>query len=163
MIGKISKYKFNSNETLGFTLLEVMVSLAILAVGLVAVMQLFSSSLRNAKISQDYTNAVFAARQKLEEILVENKDFDKYEDSGEFEDLPGYSWFITSELYEPEETSSDMRYSLQPSEEDGQEPISDTYVVTMTVTWKPSGQKGKSFVISTLKLVPRQIEEKTQS
>ncbi len=155
---KILKKNF-SNADQGFTLLEVMVSLAILAFGLVTVMQLFSSSLRNAKVSQDYTNAIFAARQKIEEILVTEKDFEGYEDSGDFEDLPGYSWTFTSEIYEPEETESEDRYSLQPEESDGEEPVTDTYRIDMTITWSPSAEKRKSFTLTTLKLVRRKIVE----
>jgi len=143
----------------GFTLLEVMISLAILAIGLVTVMQLFSASLRNAKVSQDYTKAIFSARQKLEEIMVTLDDFDGYEDSGEFEELPRYFWNIRSEPYEPEETESDERYSLKPDESFDAEPITDTYKIDFKVTWNPSSNKQKSFTITTLKLVYRKIEE----
>jgi general secretion pathway protein I len=143
----------------GFTLLEVMISLAILAIGLVTVMQLFSSSLRNAKVSQDYTKAIFAARQMLEEIMVTQEDFEGFEDSGEFEDLPDFFWEIRSELYEPEEIEGDERYSLQPEETDGSEPITDTYKIDFKVTWSPSGDKRKSFTLTTLKIVHRRVEE----
>lgn len=143
----------------GFTLLEVMISLAILAIGLVTVMQLFSSSLRNAKVSQDYTNAIFAARQKMEELIVTQNDFDGYQESGEFENLEGYSWEIRSELYEPEDTDGDTRSSLKPESDDIREPVTDTYIIDFTVSWSPSGDKRKSFTLTTLKLVPRKIEE----
>jgi len=149
--------KLPSNK--GFTLLEVMISLAILAIGLVTVMQLFSSSLRNAKVSQDYTKAVFAARQMLEQILVEEKDFDGFSDSGVFENLQGYSWDVVSELYEPEELGLDERYSLTPEEEIGKEPVTDTYKIDFKVVWSPGSGKSKSFTISTLKLVQRKVED----
>ena len=135
-----------------------MISLAILAIGLVTIMQLFSSSLRNARVSQDYTKAIFAARQMLEEILVTQEDFDGFHDSGEFEDLPGYFWEVEGSLYEPEE-EGDERYSLQPEESEGPEPITDTYRIDFKISWNPSGDKRKSFTISTMKLVHRQVEE----
>ena len=150
--------KIFSTSSRGFTLLEVMISLSILAIGLVAVMQLFSSSLRNAKVSQDYTKAIFAARQMMEEILVEAEDLEGFEDSGEFENLPDYFWTVRSELFEPEEMDGGERYSLKPEETLSEEPVTDTYKIDFTVTWNPSGDKRKSFTLSTLKLVHRQVE-----
>ena len=152
-----------SKSSKGFTLLEVMIALAILAVGLVTVMQLFSSSLRNAKVSNDYTNAIFAARQKMEEMLVLTEDITEMEESGEFENLPGYSWLMTSELYEPEETEADTRFALKPEGDDVEEPLTDTYIISFSVTWNPSGDSKKSFTISTLKLVTRNEMEDVQT
>ena len=53
----------------GFTLLEIMVALAIMAVALVTVMQLFSGALRSAKTSYDYTLAVVGAKEKMDEAI----------------------------------------------------------------------------------------------
>ncbi len=54
----------------GFTLLETLVALSVLAIALVVVLQLFSGGLKAGKASDDYTRAVFHGREKMEEILL---------------------------------------------------------------------------------------------
>ena len=73
-------------STQGFTLLEVMIAVAILAIGLVSLFRLFSGSLRSAKVSADYTRAVIGARAKMDEVLgcLYVEDFDALEKQGEF-------------------------------------------------------------------------------
>ena len=51
----------------GFSLIEVMAALAILSIALVAVMQLFSSSLSTARRNEDVTVLMLQARALLEE------------------------------------------------------------------------------------------------
>ncbi len=51
----------------GFSLIEVMAALAILSIALVAVMQLFSSSLRTTLRNEDVTVSMLQARALLEE------------------------------------------------------------------------------------------------
>ena len=53
----------------GFSLLEVMVALAILGIALVAIFQLFSVNLRSTQKAEDYTKAIFYARSMLDEAL----------------------------------------------------------------------------------------------
>jgi general secretion pathway protein I len=52
----------------GFTLLEVLVALAILSVAVVAMLQLFGQGLRLLKVSGDYQQAVLLADQKAREV-----------------------------------------------------------------------------------------------
>lgn len=54
----------------GFTLLETLVALSVLAIALVVVLQLFSGGLKAGKASDDYTRAVFHGREKMEEMLL---------------------------------------------------------------------------------------------
>jgi general secretion pathway protein I len=54
----------------GFTLLEVMVALAILGVGFALAMELLAAGVRSAKTSEEYTQAVLLARQKIAEMAV---------------------------------------------------------------------------------------------
>ncbi len=54
----------------GFTLIEVVVALAILGIGLTVIIELFSGGLRLARASMEYTEAVNYARIKMEEITV---------------------------------------------------------------------------------------------
>jgi general secretion pathway protein I len=52
----------------GFTLLEVLVALAIMGLAVVTVIQLFSQGLRLLKLSGDHQRAVLLADQKLREV-----------------------------------------------------------------------------------------------
>lgn len=57
------------NSTKGFTLLEVLVALAILATAVTIIFQLFSASLRNIGVSEDVVLATVKAEAKLREVL----------------------------------------------------------------------------------------------
>ena len=52
----------------GFTLLEVLVALAILGLAVVSIMRLFSEGLRLLKLSGDHQHAVLLADQKAREV-----------------------------------------------------------------------------------------------
>lgn len=54
----------------GFTLLEVIIALAILGVAFALAMQLLATGVRSAKAAEDYTQAVILARQKIAEIAA---------------------------------------------------------------------------------------------
>lgn len=66
----------------GFTLIEVLVALTLLAVGLTAVIELFSGSLSLIRSSRVYTTATFLANQKMGEALVSK---DELSQSGDFD------------------------------------------------------------------------------
>lgn len=55
-------------ENAGFTLLEVMISLTILAVGIVAVMQLFPISLRQSRVAAERTVVASLAKTELGKV-----------------------------------------------------------------------------------------------
>ena len=59
------------NSSFGFTLIEILVSLVILTISLVTIMQLFSGGLKSSKIAGDYTKAIFLAREKMNQLLLE--------------------------------------------------------------------------------------------
>lgn len=71
----------------GFSLLEVIVAIAIIGIGLVLVMELFSGALRAGRVSKDYTRALIYAKGKMDEVLIETKEGS---DTGEFKN--GYRW-----------------------------------------------------------------------
>ena len=52
----------------GFALLEVMIALAILGIGFALAMELLATGVRSVKTSEDYTQAVLLAHQKMAEI-----------------------------------------------------------------------------------------------
>lgn len=73
----------------GFTLIENLVAITVLAISLVAVFQLFSGSLKSIKASDDYTRGIFHARELLEEVSL-SEQISEGELKGKFDD--GYRW-----------------------------------------------------------------------
>ena len=76
----------------GFTLLEVMFALAIIAATLVVVLGSQSQSLSLATETKFTTTAIFLAQHKMAQVEAGNPE-DLSADSGDFgEDFPGYQW-----------------------------------------------------------------------
>jgi general secretion pathway protein I len=76
----------------GFTLLEVMVAVAILAMALVAALGSQSQGISLANEAKFTTTAAFLAQAKMAEIEAIAPD-ELASDSGDFgEDFPGYNW-----------------------------------------------------------------------
>lgn len=113
----------------GFSLLEVMVALAILGTALVAIFQLFSLNLRSTQKAEDYSKAIFYARSMLDEayIFIDPADAS---DSKEYEN----KYEVTRKV------------SLKSESEDGNIKL---YEINVAVTWPPSG----NFRISGLRTV----------
>jgi general secretion pathway protein I len=83
-----------TGRTTGFTLLEVMVALAIIAISLMAVMGSQSQSLSLAGEAKFNTTAALLAQEKMAEVERNKKDYPS-DDSGDFgEDFPGYLWRV---------------------------------------------------------------------
>jgi prepilin-type N-terminal cleavage/methylation domain-containing protein len=57
----------------GFTLLEVLVALALLSIALVVILQLFSANLRGIAVSEDFTKASMKAESAMREILDDDE------------------------------------------------------------------------------------------
>lgn len=107
----------------GFTFLEVMVAVAILAITLTAVLRSQSQSISLASEAKFYTTVTLLAQDKMAEI--EAKDLGTLRsESGDFgEDFPGYAWDVTVDnvsLDYPENVSDHLRQ------------------VTLTLSWKES-------------------------
>jgi general secretion pathway protein I len=84
-----------ANKSCGFTLLEVMVAMAIIAIALTAVLGSQSQSVSLASEAKFYTTAALLAQSKMAEIRLKKPD-DLTSDSGDFgEDFPGYLWQVT--------------------------------------------------------------------
>lgn len=93
----------------GFTLLEVMVSLAIVAVVLVSLLISQSQSVSLQDEIKFNTTAVMLAQKKISEIELEETD-KLNSDNGDFgEDFPDYSWeVIVQDLALPDSLSEYM-------------------------------------------------------
>jgi len=76
----------------GFTLLEVMVSVSIIAIVLVSILKLQGQTMTMNETIRFYTLAPLLADAKIAEIRLKPESFD-LTSSGDFgEDYPGYSW-----------------------------------------------------------------------
>ena len=56
-------------ETAGFTLLEVLVALALLGIAVTAILQLFSANLKSISASEEYVAGSLEAQSKMQEVL----------------------------------------------------------------------------------------------
>ena len=75
----------------GFTLLEIMVSIAIIAIVLVSLFRMHASTIRLAEKIKFNAVATSLARKKITDICMNVKDAG--DDRGDFgDDFPGYSW-----------------------------------------------------------------------
>jgi len=76
----------------GFTLLEVMIALAIIAIALVAALSSQSQSVSLANEAKFTTTVTLLAQRKIAELEAKNAE-DLISDGGDFgEDFPGYRW-----------------------------------------------------------------------
>ncbi len=123
----------------GFTLLEVIVALAILAVALAALMQSFSTGLRGARAAERQTIATLLAESRLAAVGVE-MPLEAGESGGEIDH--GYRWRATVRPY------------LEPGlEAEGQAGMA-AYEIAVTVSWE-AADGGGSVTLETLRLAPR--------
>jgi len=83
---------FMNNRNPGFTLLEVMVAMSIIAIALTALLASQSQSISIAGEAKFSTTAALLAQSKMAEIETKTEDELIY-DSGDFgNDFPDYSW-----------------------------------------------------------------------
>jgi len=85
-------WRFKINQSPGFTLLEVMIATAIIAIALVAALGSQSQSVSLANEAKFATTVAFLAQKKLAELEANDLE-DVVSDTGDFgEDFPGYRW-----------------------------------------------------------------------
>ena len=102
--------RIQKRKSFGFTLLEVMVAMAIIAIALTAVLGSQSQSVSLASEAKFNTTAPLLAQSKIAEIEVAEQD-DLAGGSGDFgEDFPGYTWELSVEdiVFEEPENVSDL-------------------------------------------------------
>lgn len=102
--------RIQKRKSFGFTLLEVMVAMAIIAIALTAVLGSQSQSVSLASEAKFNTTAPLLAQSKIAEVEVAEEN-DLTGDSGDFgEDFPGYTWELSMEdvTFEEPENVSDL-------------------------------------------------------
>jgi type II secretion system protein I len=122
----------------GFTLLEVLVAIAILGIAITVVLQLFSANLRAISVSGDYVSAAIKVEAKMREILSDDKLSEK----------------SSSE-------TTDDGYRIDVSVTDALKERTDNLQVRileidLTVHWT-RGTKERSLAMKTMKLVNKEI------
>jgi prepilin-type N-terminal cleavage/methylation domain-containing protein len=104
---KLKRWK---NEQ-GFSLLEVVVALTILAGGFLTVLNLFSGSIFSVDLSGQYLKAVTLANSKINELEILN--FQPSEHSGKFKSADGYRWEVNIAPHDSPLNDPDSGIQLQ--------------------------------------------------
>jgi len=119
----------------GFSLLEVIVALLIMAGGFLAVVNLFSGSVRSADLSGQYLTAVSLANSKMSELEIENYLAD--DRSGIFKNEEGYRWELNIAPYDSNLNKKDLKIQLQK--------------ILLKVLWEDNG-KPRNLELATIRL-----------
>ncbi len=113
----------------GFTLLEVLASVAVLGLGIVAVIRLFSGSMGLAKSSSDSTSLVLFAKERMNDAIIRDEIREGY-NTGSAE---GFKWALTVKEFE------------------GFQPVEGIRILELKL--ETTGPSGAPVVLSTLKAV----------
>ena len=95
----------------GFSLLEVVVALMIMAGGFLAVLNLFSGSVRSVDFSGQYLKAVTLANSKMNELEIQNFTLD--DSSGNFKNEENYRWEVDISPYDSDLNNEESGIQLQ--------------------------------------------------
>jgi prepilin-type N-terminal cleavage/methylation domain-containing protein len=95
----------------GFSLLEVVVALMIMAGGFLAVLNLFSGSVRSVDFSGQYLKAVTLANSKMNELEIQNFTVD--DSSGNFKNEENYRWEVDISPYDSDLNNEESGIQLQ--------------------------------------------------
>ena len=111
----------------GFTLIEVMVALAVFSVVSVALVRNSTSTLRQAGIIQDRTVATWLAEDELTTLRMRRRSEENFPDPGmnrELVEIAGVEWDIETEI---ESTENDYvrRVTVRIYRDSGEEPTSE--------------------------------------
>lgn len=123
-------------HTQGYTLIEVLVAMVILAMSLTVLFRIFSTGLRNVDVSADYARAVLIAETQLAEAGISVNL-----ETGVFEGAVAnqFYWTRTIEDYFPFATADPDR-----------SPVA-AYQVTVAVEWQHSG-RSREISLSSIRL-----------
>ncbi len=125
----------------GFTLIEIVVAMAILGIGLVLVLELFGGGLRLGRTSEEYTRAVGLARMKMEEVSLA-KSLEEGIQEGDFE--RNYHWTVEVK-----------KVDLLPPRDTTYQPPADLFWIRVDVSWK-SGLQEKSTTAETYRVFKKE-------
>ncbi len=118
----------------GFTLLEIIIALTILAFGFITVIQLFSGGAKLGIASDQYLKGVALAHHKMSELELSTIEFDSL--GGEFENEEGYSWRLEVEPFDVPLNNEEENIQMAQ--------------LTLDVFWEDAGEE-KFIQVTTLK------------
>lgn len=134
---RVSSKQYVIRNLGGFTLFEVLVSIAILSIAVVTILQLFSANLRNIGKSDEYVKATIKAESIMREILdeeLEEGTFSKTTDDG-----------------------YDVEVSIKNADDDRIKELPLKLLdINMKVKWT-DGIKERAISLNTMKIVKRKI------
>lgn len=120
-------------RTTGFTLVELVIAFVLLAIGIVAILELVGQSALNARLARNRTQAALLAQQRMEELLSQ-PDLQPGISEGNFGDrFPQFRWRAQIE-------------QVSGSADPAQAPL---YRLTVVVEWQ-EGTRPQSVQLDTL-------------
>ncbi len=130
----------------GFTLIDVVVAVAILGIALTVIIELFAGGLRLARVSKEYTKAVNYANSKMEEI-TSKQILEEGSTEGEFDET--FRWRVTMN-----------KLNLLPVEKPWEvKPPIQFFKIRVDVLWKPGSQE-RSASVETFRTMKVKDDEK---
>jgi prepilin-type N-terminal cleavage/methylation domain-containing protein len=137
-------YRYSDNPQDGFTLMEVMVAMAIMAISLVGLMHVFSSLLAGIGKTELYSEGTLVAREVLERSLI-GKKLEEGVYTGEVNQM--FQWELTVTR---RETSLDLQEGVQTVESGSGLPINwleeesplEMFELTVEVRWPETPYPG---------------------
>lgn len=109
----------------GFTFLEIIVALTVLATAILALVQLLSGGMNQATQADRYLTGVYLAQQKLAELELDN--FPAESQQGEFSESGDYQWQLTVAPYDSPTNDAGANIQVQK--------------IAMRVFWQDNGQE----------------------
>lgn len=118
----------SKNSICGFTLLEVMVAVGLLAFAMVSILSIVGHNINLAARSTNYLIATSLADDIASRIDAEGLPPDS-ERSGEFESYPGFEWYLTVSPYNLTQFEAKMTIvSVLITWDDGEESYEISFV-----------------------------------
>jgi general secretion pathway protein I len=127
------------NQSRGMTLIEVLVAFVVLSVTLAVILQIFTGGMRNARLADSYSRAVFLAESKLAAAGVD-RPLLAGDAAGQTEDL---QWRVN---VQPMDDGGATDQLLLPSR---------LYQVSVRVAWNEGGHD-RQILLESLRLGARQ-------
>ena len=124
----------------GMTLIEVLVAFVILSLAMGVIMQIFSGGMRNARLAEGYSRAVFLAESRLAAVGLE-QPLVAGEVSGQVN--PDLRWRVTINPFDDGGVAEQLVMPVR------------LYQVRVRVSWSDEGRQ-RQIELGSLRLGPRQ-------
>ena len=98
----------NKSDQKGFTLLEVIIAVAIMGAALAILLGAVNRNLVQASKSKNQSIAQALAQQVMTQIELEGYP-EVGQDQGNFEDFPGFAWYVNVLPYDIEQLGTEIR------------------------------------------------------